>query len=84
MPCEPLVEQHADGKKELVGFLCWHPEYEFEGFLFEWHSYLGPMLVNRRTGEIRDSVDAGWYDAMDRFRELSEKEKETYRHISDS
>ena len=79
MPCEPLAAKYADGETELVGFLCWHPEYDFEGFLFEWHSYCGPMQINRRNGEVRVTVDRGFYDAMDRFRELSEKEQETYR-----
>jgi len=62
------------------GFVCgFHPTYEFEGYLFEWHSYCGPTPMTRKDPtEPRKNVPAGFWDAMDRFKELSEEERRAY------
>ena len=80
MVCEPIVNYPSGGKKRVVGWICWQPTFEFEGFLFEWHSYHGPAQVNRRNGEIRTTVDPGFYAAMERFNKLTVEEKAAYAH----
>lgn len=70
MPCLRV------GNAIVCGF---NPTYEFEGFLFEWHHYCGPSQVDRRDpSRIRDTTDPGFWDAMDRFGELSEEGRKEY------
>jgi len=58
---------------------CGSATYEYRGYLFEWHSYLGPALLNRRNLSIRESVPAGFWRAMDSFGRLTKEEREQYR-----
>lgn len=53
--------------------------YSFEGFLFQWHSYLGPTPVHKRTFDPRKTVPSGFYESVARWQKLSKKEQEKYR-----
>jgi len=61
------------------GVLCTTPVFEYEGFLFEWHSFCGPMSIRRDNGEERERIPRGFWDAMKKFGELSTKEREPFR-----
>lgn len=62
------------------GFLCvGGDDYEYGGWLFEIHSYFGPLLLNRNTGEIRDNPPAAFWRAWEEFDKLTDKERERYR-----
>lgn len=67
------------------GYVCgFHPTYEFEGYLFEMHSYHGPTPMTRKDpSEPRKNIPAGFWDAMDRFRELTEEERAAYLYGED-
>jgi hypothetical protein len=61
------------------GIMCLGgPTYDFAGYVFEVHSYFGPMLLNRSTHEVRKHVPEGFWAAWDRFEKLSENEKESH------
>lgn len=78
MPCIPI-----DG-----GIVCgFHPIIIYKGFIFEWHSYCGPMeceeLEDEDIGKYyeptnRDSSDE-FYNAAQEWFELPKEEKEKYR-----
>ena len=62
------------------GFLCGgSPRYEFGGFLFEWHRYCGPALLDRRTGDPRKTIPRGFWNAVERFQKLPPEQRESYR-----
>lgn len=80
MPCLPILEKRRDGKLIRTGTLCLGgPVYDFEGFLFEVHSYLGPIPLRRTDGLARARTPRGFWAAWDRFEELPVKEQDTYR-----
>lgn len=58
--------------------ICTSKQYRFNGFLFEWHNYLGPGELFK-NGNVKKKVSKGFWDAMDKFNELSDTEKEGYR-----
>ena len=63
------------------GFLCTGgPVYEYGGWLFEIHSYIGPYPLNRRTLDPRVNIPADfwkmWYGGFDT---MTEEEREKYR-----
>ena len=60
------------------GFVCFHPIYEYDGYLFEVHSEFGPWALRRKYLEIRTYMPSGFWGMWDRFNELSDEEKETY------
>ena len=59
------------------GFVCVHPVYKYDGYLFEVHSYCGPMPL-RKDLEPRMNVPAGFWDMWERFKVLSDEEKAKY------
>jgi len=62
------------------GFVCgFHPEYKFEGFLFEIHRYHGPIPL-RKDHEPRMNIPTGFWGAWDRFKALSDEEQQ--KHLS--
>ena len=75
MSCVPF--KSADGS--VCGWVTIADVYEFEGFLFEWHSYLGPVPLNKRTKEPRTRVPKGFWSMIDRWTELSDEEREGFR-----
>lgn len=70
------------------GFICgFFPVISYKGFLFEWHSYCGPMelkkVVDEDIGEYYDptneeSSDA-FYEAAQEWYELPEEERNKYK-----
>ena len=50
--------------------------YEYEGYYFEWHSYCGPIPLNRKTHEPRKTIPAGFWNMIERFQKLSKEEKQ--------
>lgn len=76
MPCKPI----ADQQNETVGFVCgFHSVYDYDGYLFELHSYLGPVPLRKDTHEPRTTKPAGFWPAWIRFQKLSKEEQEKYR-----
>ena len=67
-------------KSECVpdGFVCFHPIYEYDGYLFEMHGYHGPIPL-RKDLEARMNVPAGFWDMWKRFKMLSDEEKAKYK-----
>ena len=68
MPCERIGNT----------IICSSNGYKFKGFYFEWHSYFGPSAL-RKDGEISKRIPSGFWDMIDEFQLLSDKEKEKYR-----
>jgi len=69
MPCVKL-----DGPRP--GFVCgFHPVYEFDGYLFEVHSYCGPTPLRRKDHEPRMNIPAGFWEMIDVFNALPENAK---------
>jgi hypothetical protein len=69
MPCLPIAN----------GVLCvGGPLYEYEGWFFEWHHYLGPMLLNRVTWEERVRIPDSFWQSMERFQRLTDEERAAY------
>ena len=52
--------------------------YKFEGFYFEYHSYLGPTKMNK-NGEFSKRTGRKFYKMIDSFEKLSKNEREKYR-----
>jgi len=70
MPCYAL---------DKGGFVCgFYPEYEYEGFLFEVHSYHGPCPLRRKDHEPRLNTPKGFYAAWERFEKLSTEKQASY------
>jgi len=58
------------------GFVCgFHPVYEFDGYLFEVHSYHGPTPLRRKDHEPRMNVPKGFWDMWKVFEALPENAK---------
>lgn len=53
--------------------------YCFRGYTFQWHSYLGPIPVNKRTFDPRKTDPEGFYDMIGDWQKLSKQEMEKYR-----
>ena len=79
MPCIPLSEKRKDGKHKRVGFVCgFEPVYLFRGYLFEVHSYFGPIPVKKHTHDPRVTIPAGFWDAWEAFDKLDKKDQAAY------
>ena len=58
------------------GFICgFHPIYEFDGYLFEMHSYMGPTPLRRKDHEPRMNIPAGFWDMIKVFEKFSDDAK---------
>ena len=74
MACMPLVE-----RGRIVGVICgFEPVYRFRGFLFELHSYHGPIPLRRDNLEPRLTIPRGFWDAWEEFRLLLEGDRCRY------
>ena len=63
------------------GFLTLADVYEYGGFIFEFHSYLGPSLC-RKNGELSTRVlgpKSRFWPAFEKWQRLSEKQKKKTR-----
>ena len=74
MGCHPL--NNADGK--IQGHICLPNIYKFKGLVFEFHSYLGPIQYKKDLSEPRKNISKNFYDVIDQFVKLSDKEREKY------
>lgn len=57
--------------------------YRVNGVTFEWHSYLGPIVLNRHTGKERPfrSISCRNWSAVEKFQRMSEDQKDHYRIV---
>lgn len=55
--------------------------YRFKGVTFEWHRYLGPVILNRHTEKERDyrNVSLRIWSIVSKFSWLSDEEKAKYK-----
>ena len=59
-------------------FLCGPRVYEYDGWLFEVHSYCGPWPL-RRDGELRKYAGRRFWEMFGRFDGLAEVARAQYR-----
>jgi hypothetical protein len=52
--------------------------YQFKGFTFEWHDYLGPAQL-RKDGGQRRRISKAFWPALDDWLKLSKKQREKTR-----
>ncbi len=61
-------------------FLCIGGDvYSFEGFRFENHSEFGPINIHKKTDECLVKQSQEFFEAAERWQELPDEERETYR-----
>lgn len=53
------------------------PVYKFEGYLFEWDDYGGPIELDE-DWDCKMKSSASFYQMIDRFEELTPEEKEKH------
>ena len=55
--------------------------YRVGGVTFEWRNYLGPTIINRHTGDMRNikNVSLRNWAMINKFCRMSEQEKENHR-----
>ncbi len=58
---------------------CPDGPYDFEGYLFEVHSYFGPAHLRRTDGDIRIVQSQAFFAAVERWQKLPKEEREKYR-----
>jgi len=68
---------HSFGNKQIKGTICFPNIYEYKGYIFEWHPYLGPVSL-KKDFQPRKKVGKGFYDAVTEFANLSKKEQKKY------
>ena len=65
-------------EQKSVIHVCGPRIYEFEGWLFEVHSYCGPWPM-KKDGSLRDRAGRIFFKMYDRFNKLSSRKKNKYR-----
>ena len=61
-------------------FLCVGGDvYEYEGYRFEIHHYYGPININKKTDDPLVKQSNKFFEAVERWQALPEKEREKYR-----
>jgi hypothetical protein len=58
------------------GIVTYQHAYSYKGFVFEWHSYLGPTRLVKKTGEVSKKQGDRFYDTVMEWNKLSKEEKE--------
>ena len=55
--------------------------YRLNGVTFEWHDYLGPVILNRHTEEERPyrNVSLRNYAAISKFQNMTKEQRELFR-----
>ena len=71
MPCQKI------STKNVTVILCYNNAYNYKGFMFEHHNYLGPTPL-KKNGEIRRNTPKGFWGAYEEWGSLPEKEKKKY------
>lgn len=62
------------------GFLCGPKVYEFNGWLFEWHSYCGPWPL-KKDGEPRKRAGRKFFNDISDFCEMDKEEQKQFRVV---
>jgi hypothetical protein len=65
---------HKIDSPGMRGWLCLPNIYQYGGFTFEWHRYLGPVKL-RRDFEPAKREGRTFYSMLDRWTKFSEAEK---------
>ena len=47
--------------------------YIFEEYYFEWHRQCGPVPLDKRNGNPRNTVPAGFWEMIERFQKLKDR-----------
>lgn len=63
---------------QVVGWMCGHSIYEYEGWLFEYSIGSGPWPL-KKDGEPRKRAGKKFYKMFDRFDKLPDEEQAKYR-----
>lgn len=55
--------------------------YRYKGVTFDWHEYLGPIVINRHTEKERDyrNISLRNWAMIGKFYKLSDEQKEEHR-----
>ncbi len=53
--------------------ICGPRFYNFEGYYFDSHNYLGPHPL-KKNGELRKTIPPGFWGMFDRFQDIKNKE----------
>lgn len=69
--------QSKSGK--ISGMLCLANIYEYQGFVFEYHSYLGPCQLRKKDLEPAGRVSKDFWDMILDFEKLTQEQREEYR-----
>ena len=69
---------HRFQTDNCIGIVTLADIYEFEGFTFEFHRYLGPTKL-RKDFEPAARAGKKFYDAVARWQKLTSEEQETTR-----
>lgn len=69
--------QSPDGT--VSGIITLANIYEFEGFTFEYHHFLGPCKLKKSDWEPAARSGLKFYQAIDRWNKLTPPEKEATR-----
>lgn len=67
-----------DSTGKVVSIVTVANGYQYKGFLFEFHSYLGPTKM-RKDGEPAKRQGKKFFDVIAEWEKLSKKEKEATR-----
>lgn len=61
-----------------MGFVCSAPEYEYKGWVFEIHAYMGPWPL-KKNGDPRKRAGRKFYKMWEEFSTLTEDEQKSFR-----
>ena len=65
----------TDEKGQVSGIITFANIFDFEGFVFEFHEYLGPTRLKKGTLEPSKIAGEKFWAAFERWNKLSKEEK---------
>lgn len=68
--------QSSDGR--VTGHICLANIYEFEGLVFEYHSYLGPCQYKKDLSGPRENISKNFWEVIAKFEKLPKDERDKY------
>jgi hypothetical protein len=60
---------------EIEGWLCLPNIYNYGGFIFEYHNYMGAIHLNKKTLNHSQRTPNKFWDVVDDFLKIKEKEE---------
>ena len=57
--------------------ICYNNVYRYKGYYFEWHNYFGTYPL-KKNGDVRQNIPKGFWDMVEDFQKLKDKEKQKY------